>query len=159
MPSNFTENYNLSQWKKSDQVRMEDFNEDNAKIDGALKAETDARAAADSVINAALALRGNCQFYSYSYTGDGQCGQNYRKVLQFPWPPDLVLLSDQYGNAAVLFPGMSQTRALASTGSEDTYSTWNGNTVYLTTNHYNEVYGFFNRQGVKYTVFAFRTLS
>lgn len=36
MPSNFTANYQLSQWKKTDQVKMEDFNEDNDKIDAAL---------------------------------------------------------------------------------------------------------------------------
>lgn len=36
MPSNFTEHYQLSQWVKSDRVKMEDFNADNAKIDAAL---------------------------------------------------------------------------------------------------------------------------
>lgn len=33
---NHTQNYNLSQWVKSDQVRMEDFNADNAKIEAQL---------------------------------------------------------------------------------------------------------------------------
>ena len=33
MASNQTPNYGLSQWKRTDQVRMEDFNADNAKID------------------------------------------------------------------------------------------------------------------------------
>ena len=159
MPSNFTTNYNLSQWERMDQVRMEDFNTDNAKIDAALKAETDARAATDSAINAALSKRGNCQFYSYNYTGDGQCGQNYRKVLQFPWPPNLAIVSDQYGNAAILIPGMTHTRPLASTGTDDTYSTWSGSTVSLTTNHPESASGFLNRKDVKYFVFAFRTLS
>ena len=36
MPSNQTPNYQLSQWERSDKVRMEDFNADNAKIDEAL---------------------------------------------------------------------------------------------------------------------------
>lgn len=33
---NQTENYNLSQWAKTDRILMEDFNADNAKIDAAL---------------------------------------------------------------------------------------------------------------------------
>ena len=33
MPTNQTANYALSQWVKPDQVKMEDFNADNAKID------------------------------------------------------------------------------------------------------------------------------
>ena len=44
MPSNQTTNYNLSQWSKSDQVKMEDFNADNAKIDAAIKAVADSKA-------------------------------------------------------------------------------------------------------------------
>ena len=35
MPSNFTKNYSLSQWERSDKVLMDDFNADNAKIDAA----------------------------------------------------------------------------------------------------------------------------
>lgn len=35
---NYTERFKLSQWDKSDQIRMEDFNADNAKIDAALAA-------------------------------------------------------------------------------------------------------------------------
>lgn len=37
MSSGKTANYELNQWVKSDQILMEDFNEDNAKIDAALK--------------------------------------------------------------------------------------------------------------------------
>ena len=33
-----TTNYQLNQWAKSDRVMMDDFNADNAKIDGALRA-------------------------------------------------------------------------------------------------------------------------
>ena len=72
MPSNQTPNYRLSQWERTDRVLMEDFNADNAKIDGALKAEADARAAGDSAINAAmqtaLGKKGNCQIYLASAT-------------------------------------------------------------------------------------------
>ena len=50
MPSNQTPNYQLNQWAKSDQVKMEDFNADNAKIDGLLKAGADARAALSAAL-------------------------------------------------------------------------------------------------------------
>ena len=62
---NHTPNYQLSQWAKSDQVKMEDFNADNAKLDAAIKA-VDAKADAVSAAKAdktaleavrALALR------------------------------------------------------------------------------------------------------
>lgn len=36
MPSNFTTNFNLSQWEADDKVLRADFNADNAKIDAAL---------------------------------------------------------------------------------------------------------------------------
>ena len=36
MPSNQTPNYALNQWERDDRILMEDFNEDNAKIDTAL---------------------------------------------------------------------------------------------------------------------------
>jgi hypothetical protein len=32
MPTNHTENYQLSQWERSDRILMEDFNADNAKL-------------------------------------------------------------------------------------------------------------------------------
>lgn len=38
MPTNHTENFNLSQWEKTDKVQMEDFNADNVKIDAAIAA-------------------------------------------------------------------------------------------------------------------------
>lgn len=38
MPSKHTTNYQLSQWEVSDRVHHEDFNEDNRKIDEAIKA-------------------------------------------------------------------------------------------------------------------------
>ncbi len=55
MPSNQTANYALSQWVRSDQVRMEDFNADNAKLDAALKAAEQRSAGLDAKINATAA--------------------------------------------------------------------------------------------------------
>ena len=59
MSTNKTQNYQLNQWVKSDQVRMEDFNADNAKIDAALaglsseKADKTALSSLQSVVNGA----------------------------------------------------------------------------------------------------------
>ena len=44
MPANYTPNYQLNQWERSDKVLMDDFNHDNAKIDSALAAKADASA-------------------------------------------------------------------------------------------------------------------
>ena len=46
MASNHTTNYQLCQWQADDQVKRTDFNEDNAKIDSALKGLSDGLAAA-----------------------------------------------------------------------------------------------------------------
>ena len=80
MPSNQTTNYQLSQWAKSDQVKMEDFNADNPKIDAAIKAEADARAAAD-------AKKGNCTVRLFTYVGDGQSGPEHPTRITFPKMP------------------------------------------------------------------------
>ena len=50
MPTNHTPNYQLSQWERDDRILMEDFNADNAKIDAAIKAEAEVRAALKSSI-------------------------------------------------------------------------------------------------------------
>lgn len=54
-----TTNYKLTQWAKDDRILMEDFNDDNAKIDAALKAQESAIAtkAATAALNAETAAR------------------------------------------------------------------------------------------------------
>ena len=49
-----TNNYGLNQWESTDRIMMEDFNEDNAKIDAALKAEQEAREAAIRELTTAI---------------------------------------------------------------------------------------------------------
>lgn len=51
---NHTPNYDLSQWAMTDRIRMEVFNADNQKLDTALKAETDARAAGDTALQSTV---------------------------------------------------------------------------------------------------------
>lgn len=92
MPSNFTENYQLSQWAKSDQVQMEDFNADNAKIDEALASHA-----------AALAGKGNCQIYTTSYVGSGGVGPANARSLTFPNQPKFVAIGGGEG-FLLMFP-------------------------------------------------------
>ena len=56
---NYTENYQLNQWDASDYVRREDFNEDNRKIEEAIKALDNKR----------------LRVVPGSYTGDGSTSQ------------------------------------------------------------------------------------
>ena len=79
MPSNQTPNYKLSQWERADKVQMEDFNADNAKIDAAIKAESDARTA----LAARVAKKGNCQIWLGSYVGNGECGIGHPTSVLF----------------------------------------------------------------------------
>ena len=101
MPSNHTTNYQLSQWAKSDQVKMEDFNADNAKLDAALKAEADTRAAAVNAINTALS--GAVKLAAGSYTGDGA----ESRVIPLPFTPKAVYVCSEYGGAYLYVTGHS----------------------------------------------------
>lgn len=115
MPSNQTANYSLSQWVKSDQVRMEDFNADNAKLDAALAehagslsrlsgqvagkaeqtaltAEANARKSAVTALNQQLALKGNCQMEILTYTGNGLIGAGNPTRIPFTRPPDWFII-------------------------------------------------------------------
>ena len=144
MPSNQTTNYQLSQWAKSDQVKMEDFNADNAKLDGAL-GDHEERVAA---LEALAPHWGNCQVYTASYTGDGIYGEGHPNTLTFPKKPVLATIYTQNGRAEFhIFP--NDINYSYSTPSRDykIYITWNGNTVswYATDvsiqmNHINSIY-------------------
>lgn len=47
MASNYTEKYKLCQWEETDAVLRTDFNQDNAKLEAALKALQDSKAEKD----------------------------------------------------------------------------------------------------------------
>ncbi len=98
MSTNQTTNYQLSQWVKSDQVKMEDFNADNAKIDAALgqKVEQSAVAALAQTVEghtSALARKGNCRIEYRSYVGTGQYGPDYPTVITFTRKPLFVIIA------------------------------------------------------------------
>lgn len=62
-----TENYQLNQWESTDRIMMEDFNNDNAKLDAALAGQGSQLTA----LAASLAAKGNCKIAITSYTGAG----------------------------------------------------------------------------------------
>lgn len=50
MATNYTANYGLCQWEPEDNFLREEFNQDNAKIDAAIKAATEAAEAGDQAV-------------------------------------------------------------------------------------------------------------
>lgn len=153
MPSNFTENYNLSQWERTDQVRMEDFNTDNAKIDTAIKAEADTRTAGDAALQAVLGKKGNCSLSIFAYTGNGKYGSDNPTRITFPRMPALFIIS---GSALLVGQGGAGRGTLShefgSYGHTGNVSlSWSGNTLSLV---HNNACAQMNEKST-YTVFAF----
>lgn len=134
---NKTQNYQLSQWEKSDRVLMEDFNADNAKIDGALKAEADARAAETAALRAAITKFGNCRIETQTYTGTGKCGADNPTRITFPAMPTFFVV---FGGRSVAmgFGGEDYITSITHTSGQS-YSfgcssynvTWAGNQMTL----------------------------
>ena len=132
MPSNFTEHYSLSQWERTDKVQMEDFNADNAKIDEALRAEADARAA----LQTALAKKGNCSISLSTYTGTGTHGSNNPTRITFPRRPTAFIIAG-YGAAIGQGGGSSATSIFyydGRSGVSTVSTSWSGSTVLITDN-------------------------
>lgn len=160
MSSNSTANYGLCQWEENDAVRRIDFNEDNAKIDAALKAAADARAAeasaraaAVAALNAAVARRGNCQIQTSAYTGDGST----TKELSFGAVPKLVII---IGLQAVAFftENSNVSFYISSNGAAaaNLRVTWSGSKISFTGNDYTAA---MNRPGYAYEVISFFDMS
>lgn len=150
---NHTANYQLSQWVKSDQVKMDDFNADNAKIDAALGSLAQTAAA-----HAALLPKlGNCQIEHFTYAGTGKCGQDNPTVITFSRLP-LLFLVGQYHGLLLGSPIMSQNcmicRESYGASANDPKFTWKGNSVsfYTTSTNTDKQ---FNSLNSVYHVFAF----
>ena len=154
-----TENYQLSQWAKQDRIQMQDFNADNQKLDTALKAEADARAAETSARQAAdaaetaqrksadaaqqavldthtaqIAKLGNCQIYTTTYKGTGNNSENFGAShpnrLTFPKKPALVMIFTEDGQSQMnIFPINNTYVVSTSNRSFKVNITWTGNTV------------------------------
>lgn len=119
IPIETTKNYALPKWKKSDFIQMDDFNDAFAKLDTALKAEADVRAAADSTASKALSALEQtvtksklCRIKYGSYTGNGKSGKANPNTLSCDFYPVLLIISriDEYSNItrAVAIRGVSK---------------------------------------------------
>lgn len=95
-----TTNFDLPQWVKADQIKMDDFNGAFASIDAALKAEGDARSEADGTaaerITALAQTIANgkiCHIKYGSYTGNGKYGAANAVSIECGFYPLLVMVS------------------------------------------------------------------
>ena len=175
MPSNQTANYALSQWVKSDQVRMEDFNADNAKLDAALKAAEQRSAGLDAKINATAAAaeqrsaavaaaaekrsaaldaaKGNCTIEFFSYVGQGRSGMNNPTTITFRKPPLFFLVFGTYSIGV----GSKHCGDITATCRDNVFpdrGSWSGNTI----SFYNSAPEWqFDTRGETFYVFAFYT--
>ena len=186
MASNYTTNYQLNQWEPTDAVQRVEFNQDNAKVDAALKSlseqvvqkanqsalntlisavnqkadastvsslssllnsEISQRQEADSSLQTALTLKGNCQIYYGTYIGDGKSS----RTLTFERRPLLVLIQggnlicraiqgNQYmmcrtnGQGGTTCPAIWTENSLKFNGASDDYApNSQGGTYYLVT--------------------------
>ena len=134
---NRTQNYDLNQWEKSDKVLMDDFNADNAKIDGALAAKADASALATlsrtvSGHTSALNQKGNCSIGFFTYEGTGTCGYNNPTRITFPRMPAAFIVMGPEG-VMIGRGGQSWASFCVSTNSHTGVSTdsvtWSGSTA------------------------------
>lgn len=91
-----TENYNLNQWDADDPIRRSDFNADNATIDAAMAANTEAVEALGKSVSSILSDLGsggkNCRITWGSYTGTGKYGSSSPNTLTLPFAPQLLLI-------------------------------------------------------------------
>ena len=138
IPIETTKNYALPKWKKSDFIQMDDFNDAFAKLDTALKAEADARAAADSTASKALSALEQtvtksklCRIKCGSYTGNGKSGKADPNTLSCDFYPVLLIISriDEYSNItrAVAIRGISKFSGGA--GNRQNINTWSERSV------------------------------
>ena len=81
-----TTNFDLPQWVKADQIKMDDFNGAFASIDAALKAEGDAR-------SETIAIGKICRIKYGSYTGNGKYGAANAVSIECGFYPLLVMVS------------------------------------------------------------------
>ena len=99
---NRTTNYNLCQFEETDRVRRTDFNEDNAKIDAAVKAvdrRVDGLEASKADKTALAAVEGKIsRIVTGTYAGTG--GSSGVRRISLPGRPKLVLIRTDYPNTS-----------------------------------------------------------
>ena len=150
MASNYTENYGLCQWEATDAVLRTDFNEDNAKIDAALKELS--RTAVEHT--AAIAKLGNCQLYTTSYVGTGKYGKESDTSITFPKKPYLVIIqAGNFGGLMISLGDCTQYITLVSSSHYGGTITWTGSTMSWLVN-VSDATAQFNVKDVTYYVLA-----
>ena len=142
MPSNQTPNYQLSQWEAGDQVQRADFNADNAKLDGALKAQADALAS----VQAQLPGKGNCTIQVFTYSGTGSAPTR----ISFPRKPTAFIVT---GFAGMMIGSGDRNNVCCGTGPMG-YGSWAGST-FVGTNLNGDLFNQLNTLGETYMVIAF----
>ena len=128
MATNHTSNYQLNQWEPTDQVLHTDFNEDNVKIDTALKSlDTTIKEQANAMaqFNTQLSKKGNCQLYFSTYTGDGAESRTYT----FPGKPLFVQI---YCYIEGYYYTLLNGATYAEHNNHAALVAWDGNSVTLT---------------------------
>ena len=153
MASNHTTNYDLNQWEGTDKVLRTEFNEDNAKIDAALKANADGIDTLEGQVSAVQAAMGNCTMETVIYTGTGTYGGSSPTQINFTRPPQLVVIIGRNGSAA--FCGRQLNRYTVMHSGTITYggAGWSGNRLTLAHDSY-QTYQM-NNSGTVYQAFGF----
>lgn len=111
MASNYTENYGLCQWEATDQVLREEFNQDNAKMDAALRDQNNMLlelAQKGLALEALIGQRGNCSIETFTYRGTGTYGEDNPTVINFSKQPAVFLVwpaNDGGGDALMIGRG------------------------------------------------------
>ena len=122
MSTHHTTNYNLNQWEATDKVLRTEFNEDNAKIDAALKSHDDELAE----LEAAIGAKGNCKIVVTTYQGTGEYGENNPSTVYFSQgEPTLLLIIDARGDSMLIHSGSIS----ASSGGGAVFVNWGTNSV------------------------------
>ena len=118
-----TTNYKLTQWELHDRVIMDDFNDNNAKIDAALGEHA-----------ASLTKLGNCRIELIAYTGNGLYTIENPTTLTFSDIPEAVLLGGDRA-MGIYFKGStsgSSVRFATSSTIASTFSVqWEGTVMKL----------------------------
>lgn len=154
MATNHTSNYQLCQWEPTDQVLRTDFNEDNAKVDSALKGLSTSiqqNSTQISQLRQQMATLGNCLIYQTSYVGTGSGAV----TLTFPHKPAIIqVVHPTESYLFIAAQGCGYALSVMSGSSHGfNFFTWNGKTVSWTNSREEVVYQC-NVKGETYYVIA-----
>ncbi|MGO5021673.1 hypothetical protein ACTQ4E_01105 [Lawsonibacter sp. LCP25S3_G6] len=127
MATNHTANYQLNQWEATDQVLRTDFNDDNAKIDTALKSlNTTAQQHTTqlSQLQTSLSKCGDCKLHYTTYVGDGGSSRTFT----FPKKPVFLFLFGG-NNINLMIPGTAPHTSMDGFAAN---LSWSGNSLTMT---------------------------